>query len=196
MSDPRFFKCDGRTYDEKAKNPLKRVVRDAYDSITGAGTSFALRRVKTDFDITQKRFAASAKGRLVDTSGETNLNIKFDLDLVARGRAILAKKGKKTAKEFNARRLKGIISFREPSLESLSGSDAVAFNLRTIVPIKMCKDVFKGDFGTTFAKIDFERSRFTGQGFFSGVSSTQVASAFGGGNGAGFALDNLTNSLI
>lgn len=190
MSDPRFFKCGKKTFDEKAKNPLKRVVRNAFDSITGSGdSSFALRGVKTDLNITRKRFDASAKGRLVDTSGETDLSIKWDLDINAKGRAILAKKGKKTAKEFNAKRIKGIISFKEPSLQSFNGSEAVAFNLSTIVPIKMCKDVFRGDFGKAFAKVDFERSRFTGQGFFRGVSSSQVARDFGGG-------DNLNLNLF
>ncbi|MFQ6538756.1 MULTISPECIES: hypothetical protein [Aphanothece] len=183
MSDPRFFRCDGRLYDEQAKNPLRLAVRDLFNSIPGTDGSRVLRRVKTDLNIKGKRFSAFVKGQLKDISGETDLNLRFELELVARGRAIVLKKNNKIATEFNAKRLQGIISFRDPSIESFNGTEAIAFNLQTIVPIKMCKDVFLGNFGTTFAKIDFTRSSFTGQGFFGGISSSQVASTLAGGIG-------------
>ncbi|MEO1003254.1 MAG: hypothetical protein AAFX65_09100 [Cyanobacteria bacterium J06638_7] len=141
-------------------------MRESYDSITGRGDSFAIRKVKTSFNITRKRFEATIKGRLKGSSGDTSLNTRFELDILAKGKAILTKKDKRTAKEFNAKRVEGIIQFNEPILRSdvFSGRFPVPFNLRTIVPIKLNKDVFRGNLMRAFAKIDAERSRAVAPG--------------------------------
>lgn len=94
-------------------------------------------------------------------------DISFKLYILAKGRLILERKSKKIANEFNAKKVQGFLRIKND--ETGQNIASVAFNLRTITPIKLKKEVFRGDFEAVFAKIDETRSSVSGRRRFSGV---------------------------
>lgn len=166
MADPRFFRCDGDTYDEKADNPLKKPVSDAFDEITGSGNPYSLKGLKTGFEITEDTFDTTIKGRLEDSRSDP-FDFRFSLDIGTKGEAVPVKNDPSTAKEFEIRRAEGVLRVKSESGVTLG---TVAFNLRTLSPIKLCRDGFDGDFEAIAGKIDPDRSSLTGRGVFRGVS--------------------------
>lgn len=216
--NPRFIKVNRRnTLDERDKNALNKQVRQAFDDIIGSSRNEGGVRVKglrSSFDITGKRFESTVKGKLKQNLGGDRIiilpqmgiggedcrpgedckrpifrrppDISFKLDVLAKGRSILAKKGKKTAKEFNAKRIEGFLRIRDD--DSGKTLAAVAFNFRTITPIKLVREAFRGDFEAIFAKVDQNRSRLSGSRRFSGIGITALNDLDDGG-------DILDNSL-
>ncbi|WP_254977878.1 hypothetical protein [Cyanobium sp. ATX 6A2] len=151
-------------------------MEEAFDEITGSGNPYSLERLKTRFEITEKRFETSIKGRLED-SRDNPVDYRFSLDIVTRGKAIPAKGDPSIAKEFEIRKAEGFLRVRDEFGDAVG---AIAFNLRTLFPIKLCKEVFKGDFEAIAAKIDPDRSSLSGSRGFRGLSLESLM----GNNGA------------
>ncbi|MCP9926609.1 hypothetical protein [Cyanobium sp. CH-040] len=176
MADPRFFRCDGDTYDEQANNPFRKPVAEAFDEITGSGNPYSLRGLKTGFEITEKTFETTIRGRLED-SGSDPFDFSFRLDIDTRGKAVPVKNDPSTAREFKIRRAEGVLRIKGESGVTLG---SVAFNLRTLSPIKLCREGFDGDFEAIAGKIDPDRSSLRGTGAFKGLSLESLGSLDGG----------------